>query len=79
MNVKDTPRWFLVLLIAGMITLGSPIISYTVSNHLKEDVQQSADIDALTANIASLTEAVRNLKTVTENNREEQRWLHRDD
>jgi len=72
--LQDVPRWFLVFLVLAITV---PLFSYTINTHLAEDERQSADIKALTANVNTIAEAVRNLKTITENNREEHRWLHR--
>ena len=78
MSWDKIPRWFLVAVIVVLLTVGGPILTYSVSTHLDEDTQQSEDIEALTANLNTVAEAIRNLKTITENNREEHRWLHSD-
>jgi len=78
MKWDNIPRWFLIAVIAVMLTIGGPILTYSVSTHLEQDEQQSDDIKALTANMNTVAEAINNLKTITENNREEHRWLHAD-
>ncbi len=70
--LQDIPRWALILIVS-ILSLGA---KYGVDSHLAEDHQQSADIKALTVVVSGLVEATSNLKTVTENNREEHRWLH---
>lgn len=71
--LADVPRWFLLMMILAL----SSVTTYAINNHLDENIQQSEDIKALTANVSRIAEAVENLKTITENNREEHRWLHR--
>ena len=71
----SVPRWALVLIIAIM-SLG---LNAGFSAFQQHEAQQSADVKALTAAVATLAEATSNLKTVTENNRAESRWLHRND
>lgn len=70
--IQDIPRWALILIVS-VLSLGA---KYGVDSHLEEDQQQSADIKALTVIVSGLVEATENLKTVTENNRAEHRWLH---
>ena len=84
--LNKVPRWALVGTILVMLALFVPVATFAINTHLSIDAEQSADIEALTrqqaaltANIKELAEAVRNLKSVTENNREEHRWLHRND
>jgi len=72
--LQDVPRWFLVVVI---IVVTGPLLAFTINTHLEEDERQSEDIRALTANVSRIAESIENLKTITENNREEHRWLHR--
>lgn len=71
-TLQNIPRWALILIVS-ILSLGA---KYGVDAHLKEDYQQSADIRALAVAVSGLVEATENLKTVTENNRAEHRWLH---
>ena len=78
MSWANIPRWFLITVIVILIATGGPILTFAISNHLDQDVQQSNDIKALTANMNRVVEAIENLKHITENNRAEHRWLHSD-
>lgn len=78
MSWANIPRWFLITVIVILIATGGPILTFAINNHLDQDVQQSNDIKALTANMNRVVEAIENLKHITENNREEHRWLHSD-
>ncbi len=78
MKWDNIPRWFLIAVIAVLLTIGGPVLTYSISTHLDTDEKQSDDIKVLTSNMMRVVEAIENLKTITENNREEHRWLHSD-
>ena len=71
--LQDVPRWFLVLII---LVVTGPLLAFSLNTHLEEDKRQSEDIRILTANVSRIAESIENLKYITENNREEHRWLH---
>jgi len=65
------PKWALVGIIFVLFAILVPVSTFSISQHLEEDAQQSADIRALTRNVDKLAVTVESLARQITFNRED--------